>query len=294
MTPSPARHSHIQISIRTDPSAFDNLVGLMNAEKFEGFWEDGDILRAYLRDDEFTEGLVESLKERLTHATESVGLPPPTIAVERIQEQDWNAQWEATITPIRASKHFVIAPTWAPFLPGPGDIVLRIDPKMAFGTGYHESTRLVLRFLEKYCRPESRVLDVGTGTGILAIAAAKLGAANIIALDRDPWAVDNALENVKANLVRDRVEIRFGGLEVVTEREFDLIAANIHTDVIAAMMNEFVVRMRGGARLLLSGLLREDQHQMIEVVQKFNLKVVDTASENEWVALAIGSSGPSS
>ena len=116
-----------------------------------------------------------------------------------VAEKNWNSAWEETIRPIRVSERIVVAPTWHPFNGGPGDIVLTIDPKMSFGTGYHESTRLLLGLMERHLRIGARVLDAGTGTGILAIAALKLGAASAIAFDIDEWSFVNAVDNTRLN-----------------------------------------------------------------------------------------------
>jgi ribosomal protein L11 methyltransferase len=259
----------------------------MSASDFEGFWEDGNSLRAYIRDDLFPEGLLERLKEQLTRVTASHKIPPPTISVRRIQEQDWNAQWESAIEPIRVTDRLVIAPSWKPVAAGPQDIVLTIDPKMSFGTGYHETTRLTLRLIDKFCGRGSRVLDVGTGTGVLAIAAVKLGAAHAIGIDNDAWAYDNASENVRANGVEGIVEIRLGGLDVVTERDFDIIAANIQKNVIEGMLGDLELMMNSTGRLLLSGLLSTDRDAIHLSLRTAGLRVLEETAENEWIAVAV-------
>jgi len=286
MTAPLSHSSHIEITFRADPSAFDEFIGLMSDGDFEGFWEEGNTLRAYIRDDLFPEGLLERLKEQLTQVTASHKIPPPTISVRRIQEQDWNARWESAIEPVRVTDRLVIAPSWKPVAAGPREIVLTIDPKMSFGTGYHETTRLMLRLIDKFCGRGSSVLDVGTGTGVLAIAAVKLGAAHAIGIDNDAWAFDNASENVAANDVAGFVEIRLGGLEVVTERDFDIIAANIQRNVIEGMLGDLVLKMNPTGKLFLSGLLTTDRDAIHESIRTAGLRVLEETTENEWIAVA--------
>jgi len=286
MTAPLSNHSYIELTIRADPSAFDEFIGLMSGSDFEGFWEDGNTLRAYLREDLFPDGLLKRLKEQLFLVAATHGIPPPTISVGRIQEQDWNAQWESTIEPIRVTDRLVIAPSWKPVTAGPRDVVLTIDPKMSFGTGYHETTRLILRLIDKYARKGYRVLDVGTGTGVLAIAAVKLGATHAIAIDNDAWAFANARENIARNEVEGLVEIRLGGLDTVTERDFDLIVANIQRNVIEEMLNDLAYMMNSTGRLLLSGLLLADSDAIHQSISTAGLRVLEEARENEWIALA--------
>jgi len=206
---------------------------------------------------------------------------------EAIPATNWNARWEATIEPIPVGR-FVVAPTWAPIPGAYADRVpLRIDPKMSFGTGYHESTRLALRFTPGLVRSRARVLDAGTGTGILAIAALRLGAAEAVAFDIDPWAVENATENAALNGVADRIELREGGLEVVPEAGFDLAFANINRNVLEAMLPDLAAKLAAGGRLVLAGLLRTDRDGMLAAVEAAGLALYDEATENEWWACVV-------
>ena len=208
---------------------------------------------------------------------------------ERLEERtmlavNWNAQWEATLRPVPVGR-FLIAPTWAE-VPAEhaGKLLLRIDPKMSFGTGYHESTRLALRFLSGLVREGARVLDVGTGTGILAIAALRLGAGEAVGCDIDPWSTENATENAALNGVADRFEVREGGVEVVPEAGFDLVLANIHLEVLRGLVPLLVEKMADGGRLVLAGLLEMQREPMVEVAEAAGLALYDEATEGEWWA----------
>jgi ribosomal protein L11 methyltransferase len=208
---------------------------------------------------------------------------------EQIEERtmlavNWNARWEATIRPIPVGR-FLIAPTWAEVPEAHADkLLLRIDPKMSFGTGYHESTRLALRFLPALVRGGERVLDAGTGTGILAIAALRLGAAHAVGFDVDPWSAENAAENAALNGIADRFEVREGGIEVVPKTGFDLVLANIHLDVLREIVPLLAEKMTGEGHLVLAGLLTMQREPMLEAIEVAGLALYDEATEGEWWA----------
>lgn len=210
---------------------------------------------------------------------------------EVVPDQDWNATWEASLQPVEAGS-FVIAPTWADLSPALASrTVLRIDPKMAFGTGYHESTRLVLRLLPSVVVQGARVLDVGTGTGVLALGALQLGAASAIGVDIDPWSVANGAENAERNGLADRFEVREGSLEVVPEVGFDLVLANIIRAVLEPMLPDLVRIAAPAAAIVLAGLLRTERETMLEAAAASGLVLVDEGTENEWWACTLKKGG---
>jgi ribosomal protein L11 methyltransferase len=260
----------------------DDLQELLIAEladlDFEAFEQEEDRLTAYVPAARWNDAAREHIEAWLA----GHGLPAP-LREEVIPAQNWNRQWEETIRPIVVGR-FLVRPTWAEAPAGAEDrILLEIDPKMSFGTGYHESTRLALHFLPAVVRPGDRVLDAGTGTGILAIAALKLGAATAIAFDIDEWAQENAVENFYLNGVADRVTFREGSIDVVPETGFDVILANIHLSVLLEMLPAFAARLRPGGRLLLAGLLRQDRDRICTAAAHgFTLALED--AENEWWA----------
>ncbi|MEO1479564.1 MAG: 50S ribosomal protein L11 methyltransferase [Bacteroidota bacterium] len=202
---------------------------------------------------------------------------------ERVEApHNWNETWEASIAPVVIGP-FLVRPSWHATPPDHADkILLEIDPKMSFGTGYHESTRLALRFLPGLVEDGARVLDAGTGTGILAIAALKLGAAEAYAFDIDPWSIENAAENALDNRVGDRFVLREGGLEVISEGEFDVIAANINREALRRMLPGFAEKMHDGSTLILAGLLQTDRAVMLDALADAELTLRDEATEGEW------------
>lgn len=247
----------------------------------EGFWQEGDVLKAYVAPSDWT----SERQEELRALAVSFG-GREEVAVNEIAPQNWNASWEATIQPI-AVPPFVVHPTWAP--PPEEDahlIPLVIDPKMSFGTGYHESTRLMLRMMTTLVKPNATVLDAGTGTGILAIAALKLGAASALTFDVDPWAEENAAENFAHNGVSDVAEVRIGEIGVVPEVGFDLVIANIHREVLLDLLPALVSKMNPDGHLMLAGLLLTDAPRMREAIREAGLKTVQEAEEGQWWAWA--------
>jgi ribosomal protein L11 methyltransferase len=163
--------SYIEIAIHSEESLTDELIGLMSQLGFEGFWEDKACLRCYMSSTRWKPAILTEVRKMVGLLFRPSKTEFPQISVRTIEEESWNAAWERTVVPIHITTRIVVAPTWQPYTPEKGELLLTINPKMSFGTGYHESTRLAARLLEEHLKPEMRVLDIGTGTGILAIAA---------------------------------------------------------------------------------------------------------------------------
>ncbi len=206
--------------------------------------------------------------------------------VEEVPPQNWNAEWEESIQPIRVSDRFIIAPSWHPVEAPEGTIVLTIDPKMSFGTGYHETTRLMLRLLGGIDVEGRRVLDVGTGTGVLAIAARRCGATDVIGVDIDAWSFDNAEENRVRNGIADGMLFREG---TVDERDgvFDMILSNITRNDNIGLMGLFRSMTHTGSDLLLSGFYATDLDDMRAAVSADGFVHIETLRENEWCAMHV-------
>ncbi len=212
--------------------------------------------------------------------------------VEQVVDRDWNAAWKKGLRPIHVSARLVVKPTWTPYSPGENEIVLEIDPKQAFGTGTHATTQLCLRAVERLIQGGEEVLDIGTGTGVLAIAAIKLGARKALAVDVDPVALDTARENAVINRVDDRIDLHQGRLETLPPRAFELVVANlnrreIETDVLPHLQ-QFVAP---ASHAVLSGILRQEAEALLGEVKKcgFCLKAMET--HDEWVALLLQPAG---
>ena len=206
-----------------------------------------------------------------------------------IREEDWANSWKKYYKPTKIGKNIVIVPTWEPYEPGKGEKVILMEPGMAFGTGTHETTRLVIRLLETYTKPGSYMLDVGTGSGILAICGSRLGVAKCKAYDIDPTAVRVAEENVRINGLSN---IECGQSDLLkqvdlSEGPYDLITANIVADIIIRMTPDIGNYLKEDGVLLLSGIIDERAVDVTSALKRHGLKVVETARDNGWTALAV-------
>ena len=206
-----------------------------------------------------------------------------------VNEEDWANSWKQYYKPVKIGEKIVICPAWERYTPAEGEIVIRMDPGMAFGTGTHETTRLVIRLLEKYTKPGCRMLDVGTGTGILAICASRLGADLCRAYDIDPTAVRVARENIKDsgldNVTCDQSDL----LKQVSLEggQYDLVCANIVADIIIRMTPDVGQYIKDDAVLLASGIIAERCDDVVACFEANGFKVVELLTDNDWCGLAI-------
>ncbi len=209
---------------------------------------------------------------------------PAWVDAVLVWETDWAENWKKFYRPRRVGKRIVVKPRWEECEAAPGDIVVELDPGMAFGTGEHETTRLCLVQLEKWVKPGWTVFDVGTGSGVLAVAAAKLGAERVEACDLDPVAAAAARENVRYNGLEDKVSVRVGTIDVLPG-EAHLIAANIISDVIIDILPQVVQRLVDGGLFIASGIICRRRDEVVAAAKNAGLQLVEEGSEAEWVCL---------
>ncbi len=202
-----------------------------------------------------------------------------------LEGKNWNEEWEKSINVIEVSERIIIKPTFRNYDAKPGQIIISIDPKMSFGTGEHQTTKLVLRFLEKYVSKGAKVLDVGSGTAVLAIAAVKLGAASALAVDNDEWCHKNGKENCELNNVSDKIDVRLGVIRDIAEKDFDLILANIQKNVLMEIAEELKNRLSRNGILILSGLLASDEDDIKKEYEKPGLQMIDKNQMGEWIGV---------
>ena len=211
------------------------------------------------------------------------------IDISGVNEDDWANSWKAYYKPIKIGEKIVIVPAWEKYEPCEGEIIVRMDPGMAFGTGSHETTRLVIGLLEKYIRSGERVLDVGCGSGILAICASKLGAGECKAYDIDPIAVKVANENI-AESGQTNITCEVSDLLKQVDLDggkYDLICANIVADIIIRMTPDIGRFMKDDCVLLCSGIIKERADDVVSKLNEYALKVVERIDDNGWCALAV-------
>jgi ribosomal protein L11 methyltransferase len=207
---------------------------------------------------------------------------PWAARVEHIVGEAWRDRWKAFFKPTRIGERLVVRPSWEPVEARTGDVVLTLDPGHAFGTGTHESTRLVLAELEQRIEGRERVLDVGCGSGILAIAAVLLGAESAVAIDVDPDAIAATKENAEKNGVSDRIRTSTTPLSRVRKR-FDVVVANIESRVLIPMARSLIARLSPGGLLVLSGLLATEKEELLQAYHSVHF--VGERLEGDWVAL---------
>jgi len=204
-----------------------------------------------------------------------------------LEDKNWNEEWEKSLNVIKVTDKIIIKPTFREYEPKPDEIIINIVPKMSFGTGEHQTTKLVLMLLEKYLTKGCKLLDVGSGTGILAIAAIKLGAASAIAVDNDEWCFENGTENCQLNNVEDKIKVILGEINNVEEKRFNLITANIQKNILLQIANGIKNHVQKDGIVILSGLLIYDEEEIIRTYGKIGFELLEKNQMDEWIAFAL-------
>ncbi|TVQ12775.1 MAG: 50S ribosomal protein L11 methyltransferase [Balneolaceae bacterium] len=255
------------------------LIAELNELDFEGFEQDDYFILAFIPASRLDDTAREHI-ERIISGFEGAWIESEIIH----QPRNWNKEWEGTIQPMDVG-NFYIKPTWSMVQVPAGKVVLEIDPKMAFGTGYHETTRLMLRMLEITDCNNAHVLDAGTGSGILAIAALKLGAVSATGFDIDEWSYQNALENAYLNKVDDRFRVMLGTISMIAkEQTFELVLANINRNILLDISRDIAAKIKENGHLLLSGLMLDDRETILKDEHYSRLRLVEEMTEGEWIA----------
>jgi ribosomal protein L11 methyltransferase len=210
------------------------------------------------------------------------------VALHHVPRQNWAVEWRKGFGPQRIGDRILLHPSWEPVEAGPDDIVIEIDPENAFGSGDHETTRLVLRLLDARVREGQRVLDVGSGSGILSIASVRLGARSSIGVDIEEDAIQVAIRNAELNGVGSVVRFSTTPLDDV-EGEFELVVANIETRVLVHMPDALRARMAPGASLILSGILNRERDELLAAYS--NMQLEELVEEGEWCACVFREEG---
>ncbi len=278
----------IEVSIVAPTPYQELLVGQLASIGFEGFLQLEDSFSCYsplTRWNRETKQSLENLLRNFENEFDGLHFPWKSRV---IGQKNWNERWEKSIRIVEATSRIIIKPSWRKLRKqDKGKIVLHIDPKMAFGTGHHETTRLSMTLLEEYLHAGDTVLDFGCGTGILAISAVKLGAHSALAIDNDPWAIENVDENISRNRVGGCVTARLGDGTKLPRHSYDLIVANIDLPTIAATLKQLVKPLKSRGSLILSGLLVSDLTNFMNLISHQGIVPLEMVNENEWVAIAL-------
>ncbi len=277
--------TYLEISITGNQNQQELLIPTMIELGCDAFQQIDYKLLCYIDKSKWTTEKYQSLINDLRNILHVVSVNS-AVEFRELVEEDWNKSWERSLKPIEIGDKLVIKPSWCNYENKDNRLTIQIDPKMSFGTGYHETTRLTLTLLEKYVFDNCSILDVGTGTGILAIAAVKLGANSAVGLDNDLWSIENAKENIKNNHVEDKVIITTKTLQDFLPLTFDMIAANLTLNMIIEMLKDFNRLLKKNGILLLSGLLYSDQNKIMEALLSSQFSLNEIINENEWIAIA--------
>jgi len=207
--------------------------------------------------------------------------------VVRFADQDWNKKWKEYFKPLRISQRIIIKPPWETHRGKKEEIPITIDPKMAFGTGHHESTQLMIAGLETWLKEGMDVLDAGTGSGILAIIADKLGAGSVMGFDNDPVALKNAFENALLNDTSGKVKFFLASPEMLQLSKYDLIMANINCSVLIKYADLFAELLKDKGKILLSGLLLSDEAKILQIYNQAGFVMVQKNALRDWLFLVL-------
>ena len=225
----------------------------------------------------------ELLQEKLKKLNPSVNSNQLVFSTQ--PQLDWNGEWKKHIRPLRVTNRIWVAPPWELPQLKKGEVQLIIDPQMAFGTGSHESTQLMIQAMEKYLLPGARVLDAGTGSGILAILAKKLAAIEVFAFDVEPEAIDNARHNSLLNQ-EEQIDFRCGNVALIPDNEFDVILANINRNVLLQLIPGFREVLRNNGLLILSGIMLNDMVSLQQAAAGWS-EQLEKFEKNEWISLVL-------
>lgn len=246
----------------------------------------------YLGADEQLETRRQKLEEALWHLGQIVPLPQPSFTP--IRDEDWMAAWKKHYKPILIGNDFLILPAWMAPKPDEARLVVRIDPALAFGTGTHPTTQLIMQLLEKYYSPGDAVIDVGCGSGILSIAALKMGAAHLLAVDVDSQAITSTLENAGLNQISENLlETGKGSVEEILTGRFSitqapLVLVNILAPIVLRLFEQGLAQLVGdGGTLLLSGILEYQEADIVRKAEENGFMVVERLADEDWVSLAM-------
>ncbi|MBT8367633.1 MAG: 50S ribosomal protein L11 methyltransferase [Deltaproteobacteria bacterium] len=240
----------------------------------------------YIHNDNQADPRCKILEEKLKQLKHDLGLIY-RISYKELDEQDWAHAWKAYFWPQKISPHLVVKPTWREYQADSDEIVIELDPGMAFGTGTHPTTALCITMIEKYLSRGNSFLDVGTGSGILMIAAAKLGAGKLCGVDTDEVAIEVAAKNLELNNVNPQsFQLTTGNLGAQANQSYNYIVANIYSHVILELLNNIQRLLITGGIFVCSGIIRENRSSVLAAMENLKFEILETAAKSEWVAIA--------
>ncbi|KPI51050.1 ribosomal protein L11 methyltransferase [Clostridioides difficile] len=255
-------------------------------EVFKKNEEDDVLIKTYVSEEKNVMEFVEIIKQKVLGLKDfGIDIGEGSVSLDQVNEADWANAWKAYYKPTKVGQRVVVKPTWEDYAIQDGDLIIELDPGMAFGTGTHETTSMCIRELEKYVNKDSKVFDIGCGSGILAIAAAKLGAKEVVAVDLDEVAVKVAKENVLENKVEENVSVMHGNLTDVIKDKADVIVANIIADIIKILAKDVQNFMKEDAIFIPSGIILDKVEEVKESLIENGFEIVEVQKLGEWSAI---------
>ncbi len=248
---------------------------------------EGVTVKAYFSDERDPEQLSREIQEEVEALSETLSVKSGLVSWQMRDDSEWKDVWKQYFKPFRLTERIVIKPGWESYVPVPGDVVVEMEPGMAFGTGTHETTRMCAQLGEKHTKAGDKVLDLGCGTAILALVAVKSGAEAALAVDIDDAAAKAARENVEKNGEKHTVTVKQGILDDVEPQTFDLIFMNIIADVILSLADQVGDYTGEGTRLVLSGIIKERKDEVLDAYAKRGYTLLEEAAMGEWAALVL-------
>lgn len=243
------------------------------------------VVKGYLPLDQYVLQKLEELKQELQYLQFRMNNIPIELNVSEVQEEDWANSWKAYFKPEKIGSQTVIKPTWEEYCPQADDLIIELDPGMAFGTGNHATTVLCIKLLEEYVKSGMEVFDVGTGSGVLSILAAKLGGQTVQAFDFDTVAIEAARENVRLNGLEKTVQVYHSDLLAQAEGKADLIVANIVADIIIRLTPDVPAKLKENGIFISSGIIAERKDDVLQTLDEYGFEVLEIKEEAGWVAI---------
>ena len=226
------------------------------------------------------------IREKIRNLTEfGLSIGSGTVELSNVNQEDWESAWKQYFKPVHVTDRIVVKPEWEEYSPQEGEIVIEIDPGMAFGTGTHETTSMCINQIEKNLKAGDRVIDIGSGSGILSMAAVLLGAEKATGVDLDPVAVRVALENVELNNLQDKIEILHGNLTDVIKEKADIVVANIMADIILILLEDVRAFIKDDGLFISSGIIQEKRAAVEARLLEKNFSIVEVETKGEWCAI---------
>ena len=271
--------NYIAIKLYVPEEHQDTYIALISDLEFTGIEQVNDELTINFLANYYN----EIINNELLEASNILGFETKLISETAIVEKNWNEEWEKTLEPVIISEDLVISPTSKADNLSHYKYLIKINPQMSFGTGYHATTRLASKLLINTVNKDEKWVDAGTGTGVLAILASKLGAKSVYAFDIDEWSVNNTIENIKLNSV-ENITVSQSDLNTLQLEEYDGIVANIFANILIDNMIKFSASVKKDGILICTGILKYDKLKVLEAANKNGFELLEELAEDEWIA----------